>query len=99
MLPNSRRTGVPLPAGSIPAPRANLELFNGGMNMAEKKAKVVNIPGSPAIVIETADQAPVRRALVNGVAVCGKCGVRLVDFDGVHKCKFCWNCGKPVLWR
>lgn len=67
--------------------------------MAEKKAKVVNIPGSPANVIETADQAPIRRVILDGAAVCGSCGKPLVDFSGRIKCRFCWYCGKPVLWR
>jgi hypothetical protein len=57
--------------------------------MAEKKAKVVNIPGSPANVIETADQAPIRRVLQGGAAVCGSCGKPLVDFSGRIKCRFC----------
>ena len=50
--------------------------------MADKKAKVVNIPGSPAIAIETADQAPIRRVLQGGAAVCSSCGKPLVDFSG-----------------
>jgi len=59
--------------------------------MAEKKSKVE--------IVETADQQLVRRQIVNGVAVCGHCGKRLVDFDGRVKCRYCWFCGKPVLWR
>ena len=59
--------------------------------MTEKKKKVE--------IVETADQKKVRRVIVGGVAVCGNCGSRLVDFNGTVKCRFCWYCGKHVLWR
>lgn len=67
--------------------------------MAEKKTNVKHVPGMPAIVIETADQEPVRKKIVDGAAVCGNCGKPLVDFSGRVKCRYCWFCGKPVLWR
>lgn len=57
----------------------------------EKKSKVE--------IVETADQQLVRRQIKEGVAVCGHCGKRLVNFDGTVKCRFCWFCGKPVLWK
>ena len=59
--------------------------------MTEKKSKIQ--------VVETADQQLVKRVIKEGVARCGNCGVRLVNVEERIKCKFCWNCGKPVLWR
>jgi len=32
-------------------------------------------------------------------AACGNCGVRLVNVEERIKCKFCWNCGKRVIWK
>jgi hypothetical protein len=34
-----------------------------------------------------------------GVAVCGKCGMRLVNVEERIKCRFCWFCGAPVKWK
>jgi predicted amidophosphoribosyltransferase len=45
------------------------------------------------------DHLLVRRKIVDGVAICGNCGVRLVNVEERIRCKFCWNCGKPILWR
>ena len=59
--------------------------------MTEKKKKVE--------IVETADQEPVRKKIVDGAAVCGNCGKPLVDFSGRVKCRYCWFCGKPVIWR
>ena len=52
-------------------------------------------------IVETAEkQLPVRKVITpQREAVCGKCGVQLVSFDGRRKCKFCWNCGREVKWR
>ena len=76
--------------GSIPGPRLNSVIMIGGYSM-EKKNKVE--------IVETADQQLVKRVIKEGVAVCGHCGKRLVNFEGTVKCRFCWFCGKPVLWR
>jgi len=59
--------------------------------MAEKKAKV--------IPVETADLAPVRVKIVDKVAKCGNCNMSLVDIVTNRKCRFCWYCGKPILWK
>ena len=65
--------------------------------MAEKKAKIFK--AEPATVEVADDHLLVRRKIVNGVAICGNCGVRLVNVEERIRCKFCWNCGKPILWR
>ena len=69
-----------------------------------KKQTAVEIPEVPA-AIETADQElGVRRVLKEYIgggvyAACGNCGVRLVNVEERIKCKFCWNCGKRVIWK
>lgn len=59
--------------------------------MAELKKKTVEV--------ETADQKLVRRA-INGKneAICGNCGVRIVNIEERIRCKYCWNCGVKVKW-
>ena len=65
--------------------------------MTEKKTKV--------LPVETADvKLGVKRVLrpdASGsmCAVCGKCGCRLVNVEERVKCKFCWNCGVPIIWK
>ena len=71
--------------------------------MATKKV-TVEIPEVPAVVETTDKKLPVRRVLKTyegggQVAACGKCGARLVNVEERIKCKFCWNCGTPVIWR
>lgn len=62
--------------------------------------KKVEIP-EQMITAETADQklAVMRKINQHGEAVCGNCGVHLVNVEERIKCKFCWNCGKPVRWK
>ena len=64
--------------------------------MAERKRESA-IPQE----VETADQKLSVRRVVNpnGDAVCGKCGVRIVNIEARVRCKFCWNCGTPVRWK
>ena len=65
----------------------------------EKKTKVFRVE-PPEFMCETADQKfAVRRNVIDGYAVCGKCGVRLVNVEARIRCKYCWNCGTPVRWR
>ena len=65
--------------------------------MAEKKTKVIQV--------ETADlPLAVRRVIKTyesgeRYAACGNCGVKLVNIEERVKCKFCWNCGRPVIWK
>ena len=61
-----------------------------------KKAEIPEM-----ITAETADQklAVLRRINQYGEAVCGSCGAHLVNVEERIKCKFCWNCGKPVRWK
>ena len=35
----------------------------------------------------------------DGYAICGNCGVHLVNVEERIKCKYCWNCGRPVKWK
>ena len=64
--------------------------------MAERKKASV-VPEA----VETADQKLAIRRVVtpNGEAVCGKCGVRIINVEERIRCKFCWNCGTPVRWK
>ena len=54
---------------------------------------------------ETADQRlAVRRVLKQDAsgamyAACGNCGCRLVNVEERIKCRFCWYCGRPVIWK
>ena len=53
-------------------------------------------------VIETADKKLiVRRRKIgkDGYAICGVCGVHLVNVEERIKCKYCWNCGTKVMWN
>lgn len=65
--------------------------------MTEKKARV--------LPVETADvKLGVQRLIkVDGsgvkYAACGKCGSRLVNVEERVKCRFCWYCGTPVVWK
>lgn len=65
--------------------------------MTEKKMKV--------LPVETADvKLGVRRVLKpdawgNKYAACGNCGCRIVNVEERVKCKFCWNCGVPIIWK
>ena len=67
--------------------------------MAEKK-RAISITE-----VETADQKlAVRRILkpdAYGVnyAACGNCGCRLVNVEERVRCKYCWNCGVPIIWK
>ena len=67
--------------------------------MAEKKKAI------PMTKVETADQKlAVRRILkpdAYGVnyAACGNCGCRLVNVEERVRCKYCWNCGVPIIWK
>jgi len=67
--------------------------------MAEKKTKVI----SPELAseIETADKKLAIRKQISpdGYAICGKCGVRVVNVEARIRCKYCWNCGTPIRWR
>lgn len=67
--------------------------------MADKKNKVYTVE-PPEYMCETADRKfAVRRIVKDGAAVCGNCGVRLVNVEERIRCKYCWNCGTPVRWR
>ena len=69
--------------------------------MATRKRVIeAEIPEAPAAV-ETADQQiGIRRSIgPDGYARCGHCGVRLVNVEERVKCKYCWYCGKKVLWK
>ena len=66
--------------------------------MTEKKTKLTDV--------ETADQKlAVRRVLkqdacgVGMYAVCGNCGARLVNVEERIKCRYCWYCGRPIIWK
>jgi len=55
--------------------------------------------------VETADlPLAVRRVLKqdaygNKYAACGNCGARLVNVEERIRCRFCWCCGRPVIWK
>ena len=65
--------------------------------MTEKKTKV--------LPVETADvKLGVRRVVKpdgSGIntAFCGNCGSRLVNVEERVKCRFCWYCGVPIIWK
>ena len=66
--------------------------------MTEKKTKLT--------AVETADQKlAVRRVLkpeadgIGRYAVCGNCGARLVNVEERIKCRYCWYCGRPIIWK
>lgn len=67
--------------------------------MAAKKI-AVEIPEAHAKA-ETADQdlGIMKVIRPDGYAVCGNCGVQLVNVEERIKCKYCWNCGKKVRWK
>ena len=64
--------------------------------MAEKKG---NNPVFKAHQVEVPENQMVRRKIVDGVARCGNCGCRLVNVEARIKCRFCWYCGKAILWK
>ena len=72
--------------------------------MAVKKKTEIEIPEAP-VQVETADQdMGVRRVLKEYIgggvyAACGNCGCRLVNVEERVKCRYCWNCGRKVLWK
>ena len=72
--------------------------------MAEKKARMtaVEIPEVPAAA-ETADEIGVKRKIMldaygGRYAACGNCGCRLVNVEERVRCRYCWCCGKRVIW-
>ena len=77
--------------------------------MATKKttntARVVEKPEGPLVAkltpVETAEQklSVMRKIGPDGYAICGKCGVHLVNVEERIRCKYCWNCGTPVRWK
>ena len=66
--------------------------------MAEKKTKIST---ENTLQVETADQKlSVRRQIgPDGYAICGKCGVHIVNVEERIRCKYCWNCGTLIKWR
>jgi len=62
--------------------------------MAEKKK-----PDYKLFPVEVPENQMVRRKIVNGAAVCGNCGCRLVNVEERIRCRFCWYCGKAILWK
>ena len=82
--------------------------------MAEKKAKTIPVETADQklaeakareIAVETAVNLPgVKRVLKpdhlgNMYAACGNCGCRLVNVEERVKCRFCWYCGVPIIWK
>ena len=51
--------------------------------------------------VETADQKLAIRRVINpnGEAICGNCGVRIVNVEERIRCKYCWNCGRKIKWQ
>ena len=68
--------------------------------MAVKKKTEIEIPAAP-VPVETADQdMGVRRVIrADGYACCGHCGSPLVNVMERVKCRYCWFCGRKVLWK
>ena len=64
--------------------------------MADKK-KVLQV--------ETADlPLAVRRVIKqdacgDNYTACGNCGCRLVNVEERVKCRYCWYCGRPIIWK
>ena len=66
---------------------------------------MTNKPKNKYEHVETADlPLAVRRVLKpdaygNNYAACGNCGARLVNVEERIKCRFCWCCGRPIIWK
>ena len=59
-------------------------------------------PSKNLYKVETAELQllPVMKKIgPDGYAICGNCGVHLVNVEERIKCKYCWNCGRPVKWK
>jgi len=62
--------------------------------MPKKAENVVQVE------VETADQKLIRRVInPKSEAVCGRCGVRIVNVEKKIRCKYCWNCGGKIKWQ
>ena len=63
------------------------------------KSKTVKLENEE--VGETADKKLIVRRKIgpDGYAICGICGVHLVNVEERIRCKYCWNCGTKVKWN